>query len=106
MSDKTVYVPLWFAGDEVEFDCFRVFKSRGKALDFLTNAIFEIAEQYEVPVRDFDQGGKKLTEAELRDVLGSNGAFTLVTEYDQSCVAELASLCQTEFRLVETTLED
>lgn len=70
---------------------YKVFRSRGAALDYLTDTVFERAEVLKVDVVDI--GGKLerrngrtcyplMTREQVRDQLGSGMSFSLVLNYD------------------------
>ena len=71
---------------------YKVFRSRGKCLDYLTDTVFERAETLGIEV--VDTGGKPevrngrtcyplMTREDVRDHLGGGYDFTLVLKYDE-----------------------
>lgn len=60
---RTYYAACWCDDYNCDFGIYKVFRSRGKCLDYLTDIVFERAENLEVRVRDQSK----------RYVLGENG---------------------------------
>ena len=92
--------------DNREFGAYKVFRERGKCLDYLVDTVFERAELLEVdvvdqsakPIRD-DVGDlvfPKMTWQQVRDQLGSGMDFGLVLRtspsFDDLIVDEQASV--------------
>lgn len=88
---KTAYAAVWLDNYNEDFGVHKVFRERGKCLDFLVGTVFERAETLEVEVVDLE--GKLevrdgctcyplMTAAQVRDQLGSGMDFSLVMRYD------------------------
>ena len=95
LHEETGYAACWMDEyDNNDYGCYRIFTgagARGRALDWLTDFIFERAEYLGVKVTD--QGGKpifvddvwdfpKMTWNQVRDHLGSGMDFGLVLRAD------------------------
>ncbi len=75
-----------------------MFGSRGRALDYLTDVVFERAETLGTGVPDRRDRHRMLTRAEVRDILGGGDEFRLVLSYD--CLDEPAEWVS--MKVVET----
>lgn len=62
---------------------YRVFRDRGKALDYAAGTVMERARNLGVPVLDSDGWKRRMTKAQVRDQLGSGMAFQLVGKFDE-----------------------
>ena len=104
--DRTAYAACWCDDYDCDFGVYKVFSSRGKCLDCLTDMVFErakllevgVVDQYARPVRD-DVGDlvfPKMTREQVRDRLGSGMDFCLVLktspQFDDLFVDEQASM--------------
>lgn len=82
-----------------EYGCYRVFRSRGKALDYAVETVFERARNLGVEVLDQEEFKSRMTDAEVRDRLGCGGEMRLVLSRD--CTGEpmeyvSVCVCETE----------
>ena len=85
---KTGYAACWCDDYNCDFGVYKVFRTRGKCLDYLTDMVFERAENLGVKVRDqskryvLGENGEpvfpEMTREEVRDQLGGGGDFGLV----------------------------
>lgn len=98
---------MWCDDYDCDFGVYKVFSSRGRCIDYLTDMVFERAKLLEVdvvdqsarPVRN-DVGDlvfPKMTREQVRDQLGSGMDFCLVLKtspmlYDDLLVDEQASM--------------
>ena len=110
LKEETGYAACWLDEyDNNDYGCYRVFTgvgARGRALDWLTDYIFERANLLEVdvvdqsakPIRDDvgDLAFPKMTWQQVRDQLGSGMDFSLVLRtspmFDDLFVDEQASM--------------
>ena len=85
---ETGYVAVWLDDYDGEFGAYKVFRERGKCLDYLTDMVFrraklldvDVVDQSAKPVKD-DVGDlvfPKMTRRQVRDQLGSGLDFGLV----------------------------
>lgn len=92
LKEETGYAAVWFDDYDCDFGVYKMFRDRGAALDYLTNAVFERAKLLEVDVTD--QGAPpvlendrwtfpKMTWKQVRDRLGSGMDFGLVLRADR-----------------------
>lgn len=92
LREETGYAAMYadhFGNDD--FGCYRVFRSRGDALDYLTDTVFERAETLDVDVIDLDSlrvdddlaDATKMTWSQVRDRLAQGYPFALGLRFDQ-----------------------
>lgn len=82
LPSGTAYAAIWLDQYDSDYGCYCVFSSRGKALDYLVDTVFERAETLGVDVTDPDDMHRRLTRDEVRDILGGGDEFRLVLSYD------------------------
>lgn len=82
LHSGTAYAAIWLDQYDSDYGCYRVFASRGKALDYLADTVFERAETLGVDVADPNDMHRALTRAEVRDILGGGDELRIVLSYD------------------------
>ena len=80
-----------------EYGCYKVFRNRGRALDYAVETVFERARNLGVEVLDQEEFKNRMTGAEARDRLGCGEEIRLILgrdctggpmEYVSVCVCE------------------
>lgn len=79
-APETVYAVCWndSDGDAGVYKCFR---ERGRALDYARDVAVDRAVNLEVDILDSEYWKTPMTEEQIRDQLGSNGAIMIPFEF-------------------------
>ncbi len=83
---RTAYAAVWLDQYDADYGCYCVFASRGRALDYLVDVVFERAEVLGVGVSDPEDRRRGLSRADVRDILGGGDELRLVLSRD--CLGE------------------
>lgn len=80
---ETVYAAVWSDDYDGDYGCYGTFDCRGDALDYLTDMVFERAEDLGVEVLDSDDWKTVMTREQVRDELGRGHGISLVLSWNE-----------------------